>query len=225
MMIRKRPLLSMLLIVLVLITTAGFSGSFQADDEGGDATVSITQVDTSEFPKVTVYVTVVDQNGDPVGVDPASIRLMENGEEIPTAQIEGVGEVENLSALLVMDVSGSMWAEGKLDAAKSAALKFVETMRPNDQVGLVSFSENITLVQPLTIDRDAITQAINGLEAEGDTAMYDAVAMAARILETVQGRKAVIALTDGLDNRSLSTPDEVLSEIRTMSACALVVDG
>lgn len=204
----------LLLAVLLLLISAAFSAELQTTGEGEDETaLRITQVDTSDFPRVTVYVTAIDANGEPVGVDPARIELMENGVAIPADQIEGVGEVESLSVLLAMDVSGSMWADGKLDAAKAAALEFVDQMRPEDQVGLVTFSEAVTYVQPLTTDREAITAAINALQAEGDTAMYDALDMAVKILEPLSGRKAVIALTDGLDNRSSLTPEEVLAEI------------
>ena len=203
-----------LLAVLVLLLASGFSADFQTGGEDvDDATLRITQVDTSDFPRVTVYVTAVDGNGEPVGIDPARIQLMENGTAIPADQVEGIGAVESLTVLLAIDVSGSMWADGKLDAAKAAALKFVDQMRPEDQVGLVTFSHEVNYVQSLTTDRELVAAAINALEAEGDTAMYDALDLAVETLEPVSGRKAVIALTDGLDNRSVFTPEEVLEKI------------
>ncbi|MFN2145115.1 MAG: vWA domain-containing protein [Anaerolineales bacterium] len=210
---RSKQMIHLLLTVLVLVLASGFTGSFQTTDDPEDAEIRITQVDTSNFPQVTVYVTVVDQNGEPVGVDPARIQLVENGVVIPSDQIAGMGEVQSLTALLAIDVSGSMWADGKLEAAKAAALKFVDQLRPEDQVGLVTFSETVEYVLPLTTDRELVAAAINGLEAEGDTAMYDALEMAVKILEPLPGRKAVLALTDGLDNQSEFTPEDVLAQI------------
>ena len=211
--LRSMRSLYLLLVLLVLFVFSGFTGSLQTTDDPEEAFIRITQVDTSNFPEVTVYVTVVDINGEPVGVDPARIQLVENGAQIPAEQTEGKGEVQSLTAMLAIDVSGSMWGEGKLDAAKTAALKFVDQLRPADQVGLVTFSENVDYVLPLTTDREAIATAINGLEAEGDTAMYDALALTVQILEPLPGRKAVLALTDGLDNQSAITPEAVIEMI------------
>ena len=209
-----RKIFLLLFIMLLPLFATGFSGHFQTPAEDDDAAeVRVTQVDTTNFPQVTVYVTVVDENGEPVGVEPDRIQLAENGKAIQSDQVAGFGEVARLSTMLVMDVSGSMWADGKLEAAQNAALTFINQMRPGDSVGLITFSETVAYVQPLTTDRELITAAINGLQAEGDTAMYDALEMAVTELETVQGRKAIIALTDGLDNRSVFTPDEVLEQI------------
>lgn len=132
---------------------------------------------------------------------------------IPLDQIHGVGEVGPLTTLFVMDVSGSMYTDGKLEAAKAAAHSFIDQMRPEDQFGLLTFNTQINYVQPITTSRDDMSQAIDGLIAIGDTAMYDALIKAEDILEAVEGRKAIIALTDGLDNRSDSTPEEVISRI------------
>ncbi len=205
----KKKLLTVSLILFSLVSLTGFSPYQQADQ----AQIQITQIDTSAFPRVTVYVSVTDQDGDPYGVDPARIQLMENGERIPLDQIEGAGEVDPLTVLLAMDISGSMLYVGKLDAAKAAARVFVEQLRPVDRVGLLAFHTDITYVQPITTDRDLIFDAINGLEAEQDTAMYDALIRATEILGAEKGRKAIVAITDGLDTVSQSDPESVLSGI------------
>jgi hypothetical protein len=86
-------------------------------------------------------------------------------------------------------------------------------MRADDEVGLVTFSTELKYAQPITADRGEINKAIDRLIGIGDTAMYDALIQAVDILETVEGRKAIVALTDGLDNRSDATPEEVLRQI------------
>jgi VWFA-related protein len=202
------------LSIFALLFTSGFNPPAQArQSEQGEEVIRITQIDTSQFPQVTLYVSITDAAGNPIGVSPSNIIIKENGVPIPLDQIHGVGEVGPLTTLLVMDVSGSMHTDGKLEAAKAAAHSFIDQMRPEDQFGLVTFNTEIEYVQPITTDRAEITKAIDGLIGIGDTAMYDALIQAVDILEAVDGRKAIIALTDGLDNRSVSTPEEVINRI------------
>ncbi|MEJ2448588.1 MAG: VWA domain-containing protein, partial [Anaerolineales bacterium] len=188
---------------------AGFSPPRQ--EESG--MVRITQIDTSNFPQVTVYVAVTDADGEPLGVDPARIQLLENDQVIPVDQIEGAGEIQPLTVLLAVDISGSMLYVGKLDAAKAAAVQFVEGLRPTDRVGLLTFHSEIDYAQPITTDHQQVISAIEGLEAAEDTAMYDALAEAVEILSDVKGRKAVVVITDGLDTLSQQTPESVLEKI------------
>ena len=206
---RKQKIIHTTLILLSLFTLTGFSSKTQTEE----AAIRITQIDTSNFPQVTVYVAITDVNGEPVGLDPARIRLMENEVEIPVNQIEGAGEIDPLTTLLVMDISESMLYVGKLEAAKSAAVVFVNQLRPSDRIGLLTFNNLINYVQPITEDRKLILSAIDDLQAEEETAMYDALSEAISILSEVGGRKAIVALTDGLDNLSQATPDSVLEGI------------
>lgn len=177
------------------------------------ANVHITQVDTSRFPKVTVYVSVTDAAGEPVPVDPASIHLSENGKPVTTSAVDAVGQGQPLTTLLVFDVSGSMATAGKLDGAKAAARAYIGQMQPNDQAGVMAFNTQVQSVQGITQDHAVLTNAIDGLKAGGDTAMYDALYTAVGELEPGQGRKAVIVLTDGMDNRSQHTAREVIQHI------------
>ncbi len=177
------------------------------------AQIRITQVDTSGFPKVTVYVSVTNASGEPQPVNPNQIQIYENGQMMQPEQVSASGAIGPLTTLLVMDVSGSMYDSGKLTAAKEAAQAYVEQMRPGDQAGLLTFNTTVTYRQAITTDRNALIQAIDGLHAQGDTAMFDALAQAARILEPASGRKAIIVLTDGLDNLSKTTPDAVIQSI------------
>ena len=178
-----------------------------------DRTVRVTQVDRSHFPEVTVYVSVTDASGEPVPFSPDELNLEENGVVVEPSAVEGTGHVGSLSTLLVMDVSGSMEVAGKLDAAQAAARAYVDQMRPEDQAGLLAFNVEVDYVQPLTSDRPALRAAIDGLTARHDTAMYDALVRATDILASVGGRKAVLVLTDGMDNSSRATLEDVLSGI------------
>jgi VWFA-related protein len=219
----KLAFFSLLCISLVFLT--GFSpvrqslpaqqssSAQQGEPESGTLTARITQVDTSQFPKVTVYVSVTDANGEPVGVSVSKLVLRENGEIMTPEDISGAGEIGPLTTMLVMDVSGSMNHAGKLESAKDAARAYVDQSRPQDYVGLLAFNTQTDYVQPLTSDHQKLSDAIESLKADEDTAMYDALVVAMELLEAIQGRVAVIALTDGLDNRSKISPQEVIQMI------------
>lgn len=182
----------------------------RADDE---PVVRITQVDTSRFPLVTVYISVTDANGQPYPVSPASLVIMENGQPVATQLVQGSGEAGPLTTLLIMDTSGSMAAGKKLRTAKEVAKDYVARMRQGDQTGLLSFNTDLTLSQAVTSDTAALDNAIDKLTAHGDTAMYDALQKGVEVLKDVSGRKAIVLLADGLDNRSSVTAEEVIKQI------------
>ena len=100
-----------------------------------------------------------------------------------------------------------------MDAAKAAAKEFINQLRPNDRIGLLAFHTEIFYVQPITTDRDLIFSAIDSLKGDQDTVMYDALLEATEILSEVNGRKAIVAITDGIDTLSQSTPESVIAQI------------
>jgi len=213
---KLNPIGLVCLALVVLATQTGFSPNPQTTPpapEPANLTAQITQVDTSNFPKVNVYVSVTDASGEPVAVSPNKIVIRENGEVMKLEDVGGADDVGPLATMLVMDISGSMNHGGKLNAAKEAAKAYVDQARPEDQIGLVTFNTEVTYVEPLTKDRREVTDAIHLLKAEDDTAMYDALADGIDLLEPVEGRKSIIVLTDGLDNRSKLSPQEVLQLI------------
>jgi VWFA-related protein len=184
--------------------------SFQNEDE---VNLRITQVDTSHFPQVMVYVSAMDANGDPVAVNPANLVLRENDQKVTTDLVSGEGDSGQLTTMLVIDISGSMNASGKLSMAKKVAGEYIAQMRSNDQAGIVAFNNKVNLVQSVTTDRIVLRSAIDNLKAGNDTAMYDALIKATEELNPLSGRKAIIVLTDGLDNQSKNTPTDVLNSI------------
>jgi VWFA-related protein len=183
-----------------------------------DAQVRITQVDTSRFPNVTVYVSVANAAGEPVGLDPALIQIYENGQLMAPIDIRGGGDVFGgeaipVTTMLVMDISGSMDKNDKIGAAKEAAKTYVSGMRSGDQAGLIAYDTHVYNIQPVTSDITALTSAIDGLQTGSDTAMYDALIEAEKTLENISGRKAIIVLTDGMDNQSGYTAEDVIASI------------
>jgi VWFA-related protein len=183
-----------------------------ASAQGGQV-VTITQVDTSNFPQVTVYISVTDAAGEPVSVSPSSLQVFEGGVLMTPTAISGQGEIGPLTTLLVIDISGSMYTSNKILSAQNAAKAYVEQMRSQDQAGLISFNTEVKVVQPVTGDRAALIAAIDSLVPDKDTAMFDALALGVNTLAPIDGRKTIVLLSDGLDNVSLSGLEDVVTTI------------
>ncbi len=208
-----------LTLSLLLVLTLWFTLGVFAQTPTPAPQIRITQVDNSKFPQVTVYVSVTDANGQPVGVDPSAIQISENGQVMKTtASATSVnGQTTNgpgqLTTLLVIDVSGSMATANKLTQAKAAAEAYVNQMRPGDQAGVVAFDTHVSIVQAITTDHQALINAIDSLQPGTDTAMFDALFNGEQLLANVSGRKAILLLTDGMDNRSKNNEDAVIKAI------------
>ncbi len=130
--------------------------------------------------------------------------------ELPVYTI-GIGEPgrdESVYTVLVLDESGSMSGKAdlrdsqtKMQALKRAASRFVELMRPNAKTTLLPFSTRPEVPGPFSDDRPALIRRINALQARGGTALYDATldGLETLVANNLRGRRAVITLTDGID--------------------------
>lgn len=108
----------------------------------------------------------------------------------------------------MIDRSGSMEEADKLDGAQDAAQAFVDQMRPGDQTAVIAFNSDVQTQQPFTNDTDALARSIERLRADGGTALYDSVVAGVDALKSVEGRRALLVLTDGQDCREAdSCPD------------------
>jgi len=118
---------------------------------------------------------------------------------------------------LVVDVSGSMGDEGKLDRARNGLLVFLHQLSPRDRVGLVSFNDKVyplVPVRPFAQNADALRREIADLIPGGQTAVYDATADGLRRVQELRDPtriNAVVVLTDGEDTSSNARFDQVRS--------------
>ncbi len=203
-------------VLALLITLAPLQ--MVAAQSGETPQIRITQVDNSNFPQVTVYVSVTNTAGNPAGVDPATIQIFENGQLMKPTDVKGGGDAVGgkaipLTTMLVIDISGSMEKGNKIGAARDAAKAYINGMRESDQAGLITFDSQVHRVQELTSDKSKLTAAIDGLKTGSDTAMYDGVLDATKALESVSGRKAILLLSDGMDTRSSATRDSIVKAV------------
>lgn len=107
------------------------------------------------------------------------------------------------SVILVIDTSGSMAGPG-IVGARTAATSYLARVPADVRVGLVTFANDARLVIPVTTDRGPIGAAISGLQARGNTALYDAVTLAAKSFPDA-GDRQMLLLSDGADDGSTTT--------------------
>ncbi len=169
-----------------------------------------------ETQLVSVPAVVTDSAGRPIsGLKPENFRLVEDG-QVQTISNFGTAETPFEIALL-LDTSGSTRDDVAL--IRSAANSFIQALRAGDRVGVVAFNTaqtvadpvaTVEVLTPLTGDRDALRTAIDNLGASSGTPYYDALERVVDSIfrepprDEVRGRRAVVALTDGVDSASNS---------------------
>ncbi len=126
---------------------------------------------------------------------------------------------ENLpiSLAILIDTSASM--EEKLPVARSAAIRFVKTLRPQDQAMVMSFNDRSTVLQDYTNDVPALEGAIARTQAAGPTALHNSLYITLKELSKQKKagelrRRAVVLLSDGEDTASLVSDEQVLELAR-----------
>jgi VWFA-related protein len=180
----------------------------QEVDEG-----DVVRVDTQ---LVSVPAVVTDSSGRPLaGLKPENFRLIEDGQP---QTITNFGTTDTpFEIALLLDTSGSTRDDVAL--IRAAAHSFIAALRPGDRVGVVAFNQARTIKDPiatvevlaqLTSDRESLRSAIDNLGASQGTPYYDGLEKVADSIfreppkDDVRGRRAVVALTDGVDSASNS---------------------
>ena len=101
--------------------------------------------------------------------------------------------------VLLIDTSSSVTKE--LEDFKASAYKFISSLDPEDNISIITFADKVELVQDWTANRLLLKRALNRLQTGMFTSFHDALWLAANEqLDKIKGRKAVIVLTDGIDN-------------------------
>ncbi|MBC7911606.1 MAG: VWA domain-containing protein [Pyrinomonadaceae bacterium] len=145
---------------------------------------------------VTVPVIVSDRN---------NLYIPDMQQEEFTVEEDGVRQeliffgsiTQPFHVVLMLDTSGS--TQEKLGQIQRAATAFVNELQPADRVKLISFDDKILDYGDFTNDREAVRAAIGRMRSGNGTKLYDAMRLAIASLKRVQGRKAIIIFTDGVD--------------------------
>lgn len=110
------------------------------------------------------------------------------------------------SAVLVLDTSNS--TEDRLKVIQNAAVSFTAQLRPGDRMMVISFDNEVRQLTDFTDDRAELERAIRGTESGFGKLLYEAMARALETLKDVEGRRAVILFSDGVDMRSIEATAE-----------------
>jgi Ca-activated chloride channel homolog len=164
--------------------------------------------------RVALYVTVREGKAKYVSdLDQKDFRVAEDGKPQDIRQFQR--EEVPMAIGLVIDNSQSMFNKRRqvVDAAKV----FIQSVKPEDEVFVVHFSEDVQFAlpkdKPFTNDQAVLTKAVEMLEPAGQTALYDAIRAAVTHLQTSKlTKKALIVVSDGGDNKSASKVQDVVRD-------------
>jgi len=149
---------------------------------------------------VTIPVTVMDRDGRYIpNLQKEEFRIWEDGVEQDVAFFQSVDKP--FSVVLMLDTSPS--TQFRLEEIQDAAISFVNQLRSDDRVMVVSFNGDVNILSDFTTDRRKLQRAIQRAETDDGTSLYDAVDLVInRKLSQVNGRKAIVLFTDGVDTTS-----------------------
>ncbi|MEZ5347377.1 MAG: VWA domain-containing protein [Pyrinomonadaceae bacterium] len=178
-----------------------------SENESVDPADEVIKVDSSI---VTIPVAVYDKNGVYVSdITQEEIKVFEDGKEQEIAYF-GVSERPFTVALLI-DTSPS--TEYKIEEIRRAAKTFVSLLKPEDRVLVMEFDNDPQVLTEATTNRQAIYKGIDKADFGNGTALYDAVDYALnRRLNKIEGRKAIVLFTDGVDTVSKRSYDSTLND-------------
>ena len=156
-------------------------------------------------------VSVVDKQGKPVtGLTRDDFEIVESGKK-QSLQFFSAGNFEEAPPLhigLLLDTSGSMAAD--LKDARTAAIKFVNTLDHAADVTLVDFDTEVRVARFAPESYPRLVERIRGRKPDGWTALYDAIGVYLNGAQQQDGQKVLVLYTDGGDTRSSISFAEML---------------
>ncbi len=181
----------------------------------------VIRVDTE---LVILNITVTDKSGQYVsGLKVADFKIFEDGKEVRPHLITSFSVHEApFASVVLLDTSGSM--ENRMSLARSAAIRFLDGLRPEDVAAVYKFDYKVEPIQEFSSGRD-LAQMAYGIRARGMTTMNDAIVQAAAALaDRPENRKAIVVLSDGVDTYSRASADKALERALAVGASIYTVD-
>jgi len=165
-----------------------------------------------ETLEVQLPISVLDREGRPVnGLTKDNFQIFEDKiqQTIKTFKHEDIP----LSLGLIIDNSGSM--RNKRERVNSAALAFVRESNPDDETFIVNFDDSAYLEQDFTGSIGDLIDALDNIDARGETALYDALYLSSEHVKSgKKDKKALLLITDGEDNVSKYGLNKVIEVLK-----------
>ena len=200
-------------VLLCLLTGLPLATAALAQAAG--PTVAITGVDSHNFPTVSTNLTVTGNNGLPlVGLTTANFTVHEDGQAVAPASLVLDSDIsQQLNLVLAVDISVNSAGLSQIQAAVD---DFIATLGPTDQVAILSFYDQVDLIQTFTSDKPTLTAAIDHLTAGGSGTVFNQAAdKAVNMLAALPaGRKAAIMFTNSGDTVNNLSPETTLANAR-----------
>jgi Mg-chelatase subunit ChlD len=162
--------------------------------------IEFYNIDITQFPLISLIFRPVNEEGLPLSleeIDRSTISILQNDEATTPESVRQISREMNLNFMLALDKSGSMIPV--MDRAKSATKEFIKLLPENSKIALLTFSKQIELLKNFTTKREELYAAIDRIEAEGPTPLYDSVIEAIDTLSSREGLKFLVLITDGVD--------------------------
>jgi len=207
-----------LMLVCVLVSALELSAQITKKEEDED----IIRIDTQ---LVDVPIVVTDKTGRPVlGLKPGNFAVYEDGKKQDIADFATTAAPFEVALLL--DTSGSTRAD--LQFIRRAAESFIASLRAGDRVSIIAYKSDKTdgveqaaseVLLALTDQRDALKTALDQVRISNGTPYYDSLAQVVekvfdkKPLDQFRGRRALVALTDGVDSNSLAEFEAVKTQL------------
>ena len=201
-----------ILFLLVILCAAAFVVA-QDDD--------VIRVNTD---LVVLNLTVTDRAGNYVkALKRSDFKIFEDGVEVQPDTIASFSLQESpYAAVVLLDSSGSM--EARFSLARSAAIRFLDGLRPEDVAAVYRFDSKVERVQEFSGGRDLAPTAY-AIRAKGMTTLNDAIVEAAKTLaDRPEQRKAIVVLSDGMDTSSKASSDKAVESALAVGASIYAVD-
>ena len=173
---------------------------------------------------VVLNITVTDKGGNYVkALKRSDFRIYEDGVEVQQDMISSFSLHESpYAAVVLLDSSGSM--EARFSLARSAAIRFLDGLRPEDVAAVYRFDSKVERVQEFSGGRDLAPMAY-AIRAKGMTTLNDAIVEASKTLaDRSEQRKAIVVLSDGMDTYSKASNDKALESALAVGASIYAVD-
>jgi Ca-activated chloride channel family protein len=167
-------------------------------EDGGE----VISIDTR---LVTVPVRILDRKNRFIGgLRKENFSIFEDGIQQEVGYF--TNEAQPFTVALVLDMSYS--STFKIDDIQNAAIAFIDQLRPEDNVMVISFDQDVHMLCEVTSDRKRIYAAIRSTRIADGTSLYEAVDLTMNSrMRSIQGRKAIVLFTDGVDTTSRRSHD------------------
>lgn len=177
-------------------------------------------LDESYVSSVLLEPSVFDKDGRSVGgLVATDFRVHEDG--VPQA-IDSAGPDE-VPATFTLLIDSSQSMSRRMDFVRNAARQLPDMIRPRDSVMVAPFSRSIGVVTGPTQDHGTIADAIDGIRPAGGTAILDSLVEIAKQLSPLQGRQAIVLITDGYDEHSDTVYERTLEALKATRATVYVI--